>query len=111
MKVVEGYDLPCVDGATHSLPIPLGYARVGVDDVQEAWRVLRLDISGGDEVETLGEAVNNIILWKKKDIVFPKPPSPLAPPSPAITSLTFPKACVIVSSASVSVVEIGRAHV
>lgn len=83
MKVADGYALPCVDGATcHSRPIPPGYARVGVDDVHPSWRVLRLDISGGDGVETLGEAVNNIILWKKKDIVFPKPPSPPAPPSP-----------------------------
>ena len=85
IKVADGYALPCVDGATwHSLPIPPGYARVGVDDVQEAWRVLRLDISGGDEVETLGEALNNIIVWKKKDIVFPKrqSPSPISSPPP-----------------------------
>ena len=89
MKVADGYALPCVDGATcHSRPIPPGYARVGVDDVHEAWRILRLDMSAGDEVETLGEAVNNIILWKKKDIVFPKPPSPPAHPSPRSKSTT-----------------------
>ena len=85
IKVADGYALPCVEGATcHGRPITPGYARVGVDDVQAAWRIMRLDIPGGDGVETLGEAVHSIIQWKKEGIVFPmsSPPPPPPPTSP-----------------------------
>jgi len=83
MKVADGYALANPPEATfHCNPIPAGYARVGVDEVMSGYHDLLLDIVGGDEERTLGEAIHRIILWKKDCIVFPRPPTP---PSPSPT--------------------------
>ena len=46
-------------------PIPAGYARVVVDEVVDQYSGLELDIPGGDEERTLGEAIHRIILLRK----------------------------------------------
>jgi hypothetical protein len=83
MKVAVGYALPCTPGATyHCSPIPAGYARVGVDEVQPEFRSLELDMPGGEGETTLGEVTSGFILWNKKHIVFPgSAPRPSSPPS------------------------------
>jgi hypothetical protein len=93
IKVADGYALPNTPGATcHSIPIPPGYARVGVDEVIQQWRILQLDFPGGDGAQTLGENLGAIILWKKENIVFPKRPlSPPRPPSPPRSSPPPPR--------------------
>ena len=45
----------------HCNPIPAGYARVVVDEVVDQYSGLELDIPGGDEEHTLGEAIHRII--------------------------------------------------
>ena len=48
-------------GATfHCNPIPAGYARVLVDEVVDQYSGLELDIPGGDDEHTLGEANHRI---------------------------------------------------
>ena len=82
-KVAVGYALPNQPGESYHLGgIPPGYARVGVDDIVPLYADLNLDIPGGDDERTLGEAKRHIILWKKEDIMFPNlPPRPPTPPS------------------------------
>ena len=82
-KVADGYALPNQPGESYHLGgIPAGYARVGVDDVVPLYADLNLDIPGGDDERTLGEAKRHIVLWKKEDIMFPNlPPRPPTPPS------------------------------
>ena len=53
------------DATFHCNPIPAGYARVVVDEVVDQYSGLELDILGGDEEHTLGEAIHHIILWRK----------------------------------------------
>jgi hypothetical protein len=82
-KVAVGYALPNQPGESYHLGgIPAGYARVGVDDIVPLYADLNLDIPGGDDERTLGEAKKSIILWKKEHIKFPNlPPRPPTPPS------------------------------
>ena len=82
-KVAFGYALPNPPGATiHLGGIPDGYARVGVDQIMLGFETLELDIPGGDEEKTLGEVRRGIVLWNKKNIVFPNlAPRPPTPPS------------------------------
>ena len=54
MRVAMGYALPNTPEATfHCNPIPAGYARVGVDEIEPGYDGLELDIPGGEgEVHT-----------------------------------------------------------
>ena len=66
----------------HCNPIPAGYARVLVDEVVDQYSGLELDIPGGDDEHTLGEAIHRIILWRKDCIIFRSPPTPRLPTPP-----------------------------
>ena len=101
MKVVVGFALACEPGARwHGGDIPAGYARVGVDEVLPGYETLELDIPAAEGEMTLGEVAHGIILWKKKNIVFPgsapRPPSPPSsnppPPSPPLPERDHPSA-------------------
>ena len=94
IKVAVGYALPNQPGASYHLGgIPSGYARVGVDDFVPLYADLNLDIPGGDDEKTLGEAKKAIILWKKEHIVIPNPPPrPPTPPSRSPAAQDAPSA-------------------
>ena len=63
MKVAVGFALPSTPGATyHCNPIPAGYARVGVDEVQPMCQSLQLDIPRGEGETALGEVTSGFIL-------------------------------------------------
>ena len=71
MKVADALAFPVTPKATyHCIPIPEGYARVMVDEVVDPYSGLTLDIPGGDDEHTLGEAIHRIILWRKDCIIF-----------------------------------------
>jgi hypothetical protein len=96
MKVAIGYALPIEPGVTwHSHQILDGYARVGVDEVLLGYESLELDIAGPEDEATLGEMLNGVILWKKKDIKVlglalpPPPPSHCRSPSPPSPSRDY----------------------
>ena len=87
MKAAAGYALP--SESTTLLPIPDGYARVGVDQICPPYASMELEIPPADDVTTLGDVDGGIILWPKKYIVIPgwAPPSSTPsrnspPPSP-----------------------------
>ena len=82
-KAANGYALSCDDKALwHFNKIPVGYGRVGVDEIMDGYHDLELDIPGAEGERTLEEVGGGIILWKKKYIVFPgSPPRPPSPPS------------------------------
>jgi hypothetical protein len=62
MKVVVGYALSCEPGVTwHSLQIPDGYARVGVDEVLRGYESLELDMARPKDEATLGEVLSGVI--------------------------------------------------
>jgi hypothetical protein len=95
MKMAIGYASSCEPRVTwHFCEIPVGYARVGVDEIVPGYESLELDMPGPEDETTLGEVKGGVILWNKKDIKFlglapPPPPlsrrrspSPLSPPSP-----------------------------
>ena len=63
MKVADAVTFTITPEATfHCTPILEGYARVLVDEVVGPYSGLELDIPGGDEEHTLGEAIHRIIL-------------------------------------------------
>ena len=71
VKVADAVTYTNPPGATyHCRMIPAGYARVVVDEVVNQYSGLQLDIPGGDEDHTLGEAIHRIILWRKDCIIF-----------------------------------------
>ena len=71
MKVANAVAFTITPEATfHCAPIPAGYTRVLVDEVVGPYSGLELDIPGGDDEQTLGEAIHRIILWKKDCIIF-----------------------------------------
>uniref|UniRef100_A0A0D9VGW4 DUF8039 domain-containing protein n=1 Tax=Leersia perrieri TaxID=77586 RepID=A0A0D9VGW4_9ORYZ len=79
-------------GTFHCRTIPAGFSKVKVEQVVDTYDDLELEIDGGEGETTLGEAIQNIILWNKRYIVIPgrvagsvrpSPPShPSPPPSP-----------------------------
>src|SRR4051794_28399029 len=73
IKVAHDFALPNPPKATyHGNPIPLGYARVGVDEVVATYAELILDIPGGEGQQTLREAKQSCTyLWRKQCIIFP----------------------------------------
>jgi hypothetical protein len=112
VKVADGFALPCkAKGTYHYVPIPDGYAVVGVDEVVKEWEKLELEIPAGEdrELTELGEDKGNTILWRKEHIVLPdwtprpptqqssnpdrSPPPPLCPqplPSPPARHPSLP---------------------
>jgi hypothetical protein len=81
MRVAKGYALPNTPRVTfHSNPIPAGYARVRVDEIEQGYDGLELDIPGGDGESTQAEAQRGLILWRKDCIIFPH--STLRTPAP-----------------------------
>ena len=64
----------------HGAIIPPGYVSVSVDN--KGFSDLPLDIPGGDEEKTLGEAEKTFILWRKRYIIIPRVSSP--PPLPQL---------------------------
>ena len=83
MKVADALAFTNPPGATfHYNPIPVGYAHVLVDEVVGPYSGLELDIPGGDDEQTLGEAIHRFILWKKDCIIFRSPPTPRLPTPP-----------------------------
>ena len=64
-----GYAIPIPpQGQTyHSVPVPDGYAVVGVDEVAPAFEQLKLDYPAGEgNVDELGDATKLTVLWLKK---------------------------------------------
>ena len=83
MKVAEGYALAADSTALWlGNVIPDGYARVGVDQVEPAYKSLNLDFPRADDETMLGDIVGGLILWPKKYIKFPgwEPRPPSSPP-------------------------------
>jgi hypothetical protein len=64
----------------HSVAIPPRYASVSVDRVVKGHENVALDIEGGDEEKTLGEAEKTFICWKKRYIIIPGAPPPQSNP-------------------------------
>ena len=63
MKVADGVAFTITPKATlHCTTILEGYARVLVDEVVDPYSGLQLDIRGGEDERTLGEAIHHIIL-------------------------------------------------
>ena len=50
---------------TTLVPIPDGFARVGMDQICPGYESMDLEIPGGDDVRTLGDVRGSIILWRK----------------------------------------------
>ena len=91
MKVADGVAYTNSPDATfHCNPIPAGYACVVVDEVVDQYSGLELDIPGGDEEHTLGDAKHRIILWRKDCIIFRRPPIPHRHPTPPRCEATPP---------------------
>ena len=83
MKVADAVAFINPPEATfHCNPIPAGYAHVLVDEVADQYSGLELDIPGGDEEYTLGDAKHRIILWRKDCIIFRRPLTPRQPTPP-----------------------------
>ena len=82
VKVAVGYVYPSEDGATHhTMPIPPGCVRVGVDEVVPTFETVELDFPGGDDEKTLGDVKHGFTLWPKKYIVLlQRPPTPRSSP-------------------------------
>jgi hypothetical protein len=71
MKVAVDYALYCEPKVTwHSHQIPVGYARVGVDEIVPVYDSLELDMTGPEDEVTLREFKGGVILWNKKYISF-----------------------------------------
>jgi hypothetical protein len=54
----------------HGQPIPVGYAKVGVEELCQDFETLELDIPGGDGETTLAQAIHGWILWEKRNILL-----------------------------------------
>jgi hypothetical protein len=67
------YNLPpwlCMKQKFIMMPIPAGYARVGVEEVCEGYETLELNILGDDGEKTQAEAIHGYILWLKRNIIL-----------------------------------------
>ncbi|KAF2908255.1 uncharacterized protein [Oryza sativa Japonica Group] len=72
VEVAHGMAHPVMEGERiHGNPIPCGYSRVEVEYVSSRYRAIQLDFAPDEGVNTLGKAIHNIILWRKRFIVFP----------------------------------------
>ena len=82
-KVASGSALPCTPGALHhNNPIAYGYARVMVEDIVQEFEDLEIDKATPEGERRLGDVKRQIILWKKKYIVFPGEAPRLTIPPP-----------------------------
>ena len=62
-KAAEGYALTCEETARwHTLEIPDGFSRVGVDEILPGYDTMELDIPGPEDEKTLGEVQGGVIL-------------------------------------------------
>ena len=69
--VVYATAMPTQSGdVCHGQEIPAGYAKVIVKKVCNDWKMLELDISGGDWKRTLVEVIHCYILWDKCYIIL-----------------------------------------
>jgi hypothetical protein len=98
----------------HGQPIPVGYAKVGVEELCQDFETLELDIPGGDGETTLAQAIHGWILWEKRNILLkstdqasrlasPQPPPracSMSPPSPLRAPQHSPSRAPIMSPRS-----------
>ena len=74
MKAAVGYAIPIPpqNPIYHCVPVPDGYAVVGVDEVVSGFQPMKLDYPAGEgNVDELGDATKLTVLWRKKYIVLP----------------------------------------
>ena len=86
VKVAVGFALK-VDPEVrwHCREVLAGYARLGVDEIVPGCETLEIDHPGPEGEATPEEVRHEIILWKKKYIIFPgstQRPRSLSPPPP-----------------------------
>jgi hypothetical protein len=73
---------PNIATSLHGVPLPVGYAKVQVDEVHPTFANTPLpNVSANAELQFLGQSLNSFIMWPKKDIVLDLPTST---PSPTI---------------------------
>jgi hypothetical protein len=65
----------------HGQPIPVAYAKVGVEEVCQAYVALKLNIPGGDGETTLAQAIHGWILLEKRNILLKPTDQALRPAS------------------------------
>jgi len=58
----------------HGADIPKDYYRVEVSTVVQGYEDEILDIPGPEDIEKLGQAINNFILWPQQDVQLREPP-------------------------------------
>ncbi|KAG2635741.1 hypothetical protein PVAP13_2NG380603 [Panicum virgatum] len=116
IHVAYGSALPLNPCTTiHGRPIPPGYTSVTIEQIVGNNEDLELGFIGGDGEKTLGDAMHEIVLWRKADIKLTAsttapvltdrpsrrppsspspqpPPSPLSPPAQRATSTPTPPA-------------------
>jgi hypothetical protein len=60
----------------HGADIPKDYCRVEVSTVVQGYEDEILDIPGPEDIVKLGQAINNFILWPRRDVQLREPPPP-----------------------------------
>ena len=60
----------------HGADIPKDYCRVEVSTVIQGYEDEILDIPGPEDIVKLGQAINNFILWPRRDVQLREPPPP-----------------------------------
>ncbi|XP_021311144.1 uncharacterized protein LOC110433410 isoform X3 [Sorghum bicolor] len=89
IKVATGFAIPGRE--FHGSPIPNDYARVEVLTVVEGHEDDLLDIPTTEGIEKLGQAINNFILWPRRDIRLDNPVPPI--PTSILDERGFSHAC------------------
>jgi hypothetical protein len=91
MKVAVRQALPCPpDARWHGREIPVGYAKVGVDEIVMGFHDMELDIAGPEDERTLREVLGGVILWDKNYIKLPGSAPRTTPPPSCLRSPTPP---------------------
>ena len=83
----------------HSVPILEAFCRVEVQTVVPGQEDNMLDIPGPEGIETLGQAVNNFILWPRQHVVLTDPP-PSPSPATAVAPSPSPPTAKVAPSPS-----------
>ena len=81
-KVATGLAIPGRE--FHGATIPDAFCRVEVQTVVPGQEDNMLDIPGPEGIETLGEAVNNFILWPRRHVMLIDPPPSPSPAAKAV---------------------------